>query len=257
MLTKRRNGQASRTSLQAHDGRRRSGARRPADLPAPLRPRPSAAWPRSARFQLGTVQKAAAISPPQPGRADRAQEEHLHPLLGRLHGDRRGPERRLDRAGAVLGQPVQPRHALRQGRQRARARAQRPPAEVPDEARRRPVGAHLLGGGDRGDRRQAPRDPRELGAGRPSTGWARPSSPTRAPTSSASSRRLWGTNNEDHQARICHSTTVAGVANTWGYGAMTNSYNDIRNCQDDAGPSAATRPRRTRSRCSTCSRARS
>jgi formate dehydrogenase major subunit len=39
---------------------------------------------------------------------------------------------------------------------------------------------------------------------------------------------FWGTNNVDHQARICHSTTVAGVANTWGYGAMTNSYNDIR-----------------------------
>ncbi|MGV3498754.1 MAG: molybdopterin-dependent oxidoreductase, partial [Hydrogenophaga sp.] len=30
---------------------------------------------------------------------------------------------------------------------------------------------------------------------------------------------FWGTNNCDHQARICHSTTVAGVANTWGYGA--------------------------------------
>src|ERR1700704_1170467 len=40
---------------------------------------------------------------------------------------------------------------------------------------------------------------------------------------------FWGTNNTDHQARICHSTTVTGVANTWGYGAMTNSYNDIRN----------------------------
>ncbi|ABG32421.1 formate dehydrogenase [Roseobacter denitrificans] len=39
----------------------------------------------------------------------------------------------------------------------------------------------------------------------------------------------WGTNNVDHQARICHSTTVAGVANTWGYGAMTNSYNDMHN----------------------------
>ena len=39
---------------------------------------------------------------------------------------------------------------------------------------------------------------------------------------------FWGTNNIDHQARICHSTTVAGVANTWGYGAMTNSVNDIR-----------------------------
>jgi formate dehydrogenase major subunit len=39
---------------------------------------------------------------------------------------------------------------------------------------------------------------------------------------------FWGTNNQDHQARICHSTTVSGVANTWGYGAMTNSFNDIR-----------------------------
>jgi len=40
---------------------------------------------------------------------------------------------------------------------------------------------------------------------------------------------LWGSNNTDHQARICHSTTVAGVAQTWGYGAMTNSYNDEQN----------------------------
>ena len=42
---------------------------------------------------------------------------------------------------------------------------------------------------------------------------------------------FWGTNNQDHQARICHSTTVTGVANTWGYGAMTNSFNDIRNAK--------------------------
>jgi len=42
---------------------------------------------------------------------------------------------------------------------------------------------------------------------------------------------FWGTNNTDHQARICHSTTVTGVANTWGYGAMTNSFNDIRNAK--------------------------
>jgi len=38
---------------------------------------------------------------------------------------------------------------------------------------------------------------------------------------------LWGSNNCDHQARICHSTTVAGVAQTYGYGAMTNSFNDL------------------------------
>ena len=63
------------------------------------------------------------------------------------------------------------------------------------------------------------------------SGWAAPSSPTRRPTSTASWRAFWGTNTVDHQARICHSTTVAGVANTWGYGAQTNSYNDIRNAK--------------------------
>ncbi len=42
---------------------------------------------------------------------------------------------------------------------------------------------------------------------------------------------FWGSNNTDHQARICHSTTVAGVANTWGYGAMTNSYNDMQSAK--------------------------
>jgi len=41
--------------------------------------------------------------------------------------------------------------------------------------------------------------------------------------------RLWGSNNTDHQARICHSTTVAGLGQTWGYGAMTGSYNDEQN----------------------------
>ena len=52
---------------------------------------------------------------------------------------------------------------------------------------------------------------------------------------------LWGSNNCDHQARICHSTTVAGVANTWGYGAMTNSYNDMQNskCAMYIGSNAA------------------
>ena len=40
---------------------------------------------------------------------------------------------------------------------------------------------------------------------------------------------FWGTNNVDNQARICHSTTVAGTAATFGYGAMTNSFNDMHN----------------------------
>ena len=91
--------------------------------------------------------------------------------------------------------------------------------------------AHQLGRGARRDQRQ---DARAAQAERPRF------------ASSSSARRkhnneqgyllrkwmtLWGSNNCDHQARICHSTTVAGVANTWGYGAMTNSYNDMQNAK--------------------------
>ncbi|MFW6017243.1 MAG: molybdopterin oxidoreductase family protein [Halapricum sp.] len=39
---------------------------------------------------------------------------------------------------------------------------------------------------------------------------------------------FYGTNNVDHQARICHSTTVSGLANTWGFGAQTNPLNDYQ-----------------------------
>jgi formate dehydrogenase major subunit len=67
---------------------------------------------------------------------------------------------------------------------------------------------------------------------------------------------FWGTNNVDHQARICHSTTVAGVANTWGYGAMTNSYNDIRNSKTIIfmGSNAAGAPARSPDRRATIAR---
>lgn len=40
---------------------------------------------------------------------------------------------------------------------------------------------------------------------------------------------FWGSNNTDHQARVCHSSTVAGVSNTWGFGCMTNTFNDMAN----------------------------
>lgn len=36
-------------------------------------------------------------------------------------------------------------------------------------------------------------------------------------------RRVFGTNNIDHCARLCHSSTVVGLAQTFGSGAMTNS----------------------------------
>jgi len=40
-------------------------------------------------------------------------------------------------------------------------------------------------------------------------------------------RAVVGTNNIDHCARLCHASTVAGLAGTLGSGAMTNSTNDI------------------------------
>jgi formate dehydrogenase alpha subunit len=40
-------------------------------------------------------------------------------------------------------------------------------------------------------------------------------------------RAVLGTNNVDHCARLCHAPTVAGLAQTFGSGAMTNSNSDI------------------------------
>ncbi len=44
-------------------------------------------------------------------------------------------------------------------------------------------------------------------------------------------RGVFGTNNIDHCARLCHSSTVVGLAETFGSGAMTNSID----CIDRAG----------------------
>jgi len=40
-------------------------------------------------------------------------------------------------------------------------------------------------------------------------------------------RQIIGTNNIDHCARLCHSSTVAGLAMTYGSGAMSNSIEDV------------------------------
>jgi formate dehydrogenase major subunit len=42
-------------------------------------------------------------------------------------------------------------------------------------------------------------------------------------------RAVFGTNNIDHCARLCHASTVAGLATTLGSGAMTNSISEIVN----------------------------
>lgn len=40
-------------------------------------------------------------------------------------------------------------------------------------------------------------------------------------------RAVIGTNNVDHCARLCHASTVAGLATTYGSGAMTNSIKEV------------------------------
>jgi formate dehydrogenase alpha subunit len=42
-------------------------------------------------------------------------------------------------------------------------------------------------------------------------------------------RAVMGTNHIDHCARLCHAPTVAGLAQSFGSGAMTNSINEVRN----------------------------
>ena len=42
-------------------------------------------------------------------------------------------------------------------------------------------------------------------------------------------RAVLGTNNVDHCARLCHAPSVAGLAQSFGSGAMTNSFDEFRN----------------------------
>ena len=44
-------------------------------------------------------------------------------------------------------------------------------------------------------------------------------------------RATIGTNNIDHCARTCHAPTVAGLARSFGSGAMTNSFKEFKNAK--------------------------
>ncbi|MFC1734878.1 formate dehydrogenase subunit alpha [Candidatus Hydrogenedentota bacterium] len=44
-------------------------------------------------------------------------------------------------------------------------------------------------------------------------------------------RAVLGTNNVDHCARLCHASTVAGLAQAFGSGAMTNSIDELRHAK--------------------------
>ena len=157
-------------------------------------------------------------------------QERLHPLLGWLHGHCRGGERHLDRAGACWDSPIN------RGSHCAKGAAVRD--DVPSDRRLRYPMKMVNGSWSRLSWAQAIDqigdkllDIRQK-AGPESVYWLGSAKFTNeAAYLNRKFAAFWGTNNSDHQARICHSTTVAGVANTWGYGAMTNSYNDIRNAR--------------------------
>ena len=122
-------------------GKRRS---RSSQLPAPFRPR--CRRPRRARHAVAGQRPQGRGRPAAASRRDAGDpQERLHALLGRLHGHRRGRQRRVDWPGAGLGQPDQSRLALLQGRGRARRRAERTPAALSDETRERRVEPNLRG----------------------------------------------------------------------------------------------------------------
>ena len=162
MLIKRKSQDAARTRLAGLAGGLTSGVmdRRTFLARSGLT---AAGGSRRRRADAGRGAPGRGDLGPGAGRRDHRAEEHVHPLFGGMHRPCGSAERCLDRSGAGLGEPDQPWHALRQGRFGARDRPWRAPGEIPDEARRRAVAAHLLGSGLRRDRRQDARDPGEVG----------------------------------------------------------------------------------------------
>ena len=131
-------------------------------------------------------------------------------------------------------------------------RARRPPPEISDEAGQRPVAADLLGSGHQRDRRQADGHPRASRARIPSTGSARPSSPTRAPTCSASSPPS-GARTRSTTRRASATRRRSRASPTPGATARRPTPTTTSATPRPCSSSAAIRPRRIRSRCSTCS----
>jgi formate dehydrogenase major subunit len=227
MLTKRKNGQAARSSLQAPIG---AGGPVPVDRRTFLRRSGLTVGGLATigAFQLGTVQKAEAISPPQPGVPIEIRKSVCtHCAVGcTVTAEVQN--------GVWTGQEPSWDSPINRGSHCAKGAAIR---EVVHGDRRLKYPMKLLNGqwtkitwdvaiNEIGDKLAEIR----AKSGADSVYWL--GSAKFSNEGAYLNRKFaafWGTNNSDHQARICHSTTVAGVANTWGYGAQTNSYNDIRN----------------------------
>src|SRR5207248_834497 len=185
---------------------------------------PRRAW----QFVSGCYPQGRGWSATVSRRVGDEAQERLHALLGRLHGHRRGGRWRVDRSGAGLGlTDHRGSHCCKGAAVRDDVhsdRRMRYPMKLVNGAWTRMSWDQAIG--EIGDKLLDIR----AKSGPESVYWLGSAKFTNE--AAYLNRKLaafWGTNNSDHQARICHSTTVTGVANTWGYGAMTNSYNDIRN----------------------------
>lgn len=227
MLTKRKSGQASRARLQTLIG---NAASAPMDRRTFLRRSGLAAGGMAAlgTFQLGTVKKAAAIAPPQPGVPIELKKSICtHCAVGcTVTAEVQN--------GVWTGQEPSWDSPINRGSHCAKGASVR---ELVHSDRRLKYPMRLVGGqwervswdeaiNGIGDKLLEIREK----SGPESVYWMGSAKFSNEGTYLFRKlAALWGTNNQDHQARICHSTTVAGVANTWGYGAMTNSFNDIRN----------------------------
>ncbi|MDX0468373.1 formate dehydrogenase subunit alpha [Sinorhizobium medicae] len=227
MLTKRKDRQESRTHLQTLTG---GMAAAPLDRRTFLRRSGLVAGGLAAlgSFQLGTVKKAAAISPPQPGVPIELKKSICtHCSVGCTvtaevqNGVWTGQEPSWDspfNRGSHCAKGASVRELVHSDRRL------RYPMKLVDGRWERTTWEEAING--IGDKLLEIREK----SGPESTYWMGSAKFSNEGTYLFRKlAALWGTNNQDHQARICHSTTVAGVANTWGYGAMTNSYNDIRN----------------------------
>ncbi|OQM73905.1 formate dehydrogenase subunit alpha [Manganibacter manganicus] len=227
MLTKRKSGQASRTRLQALAG---GLAAAPVDRRTFLRRSGLVAGGLAAlgTFQLGTVRKATAISHPEPGAPIELKKSICtHCSVGCTvtaevqNGVWTGQEPSWDspfNRGSHCAKGASVRELVHSDRRL------KYPMKLVDGQWERTTWDEAIN--SIGDKLLEIRKK----SGPESTYWMGSAKFSNEGTYLFRKlAALWGTNNQDHQARICHSTTVAGVANTWGYGAMTNSYNDIRN----------------------------
>ncbi len=229
MLTKRKSGQASRTKIGAMAAA--IGAQ-PIDRRTFLRQSGLAVGGLAAvgTFQLGTIRKAAAVSHPQPGvPVEIKKNVCTHCSVGcTVTAEVQN--------GVWTGQEPSWSSPINRGTHCAKGAAIR---ELVHSDRRLKYPLKLVNGqwerlsweqaiDEIGDKMLKIREE----AGADALYWLGSAKFTNeASYLMRKFAAFWGTNSVDHQARICHSTTVAGVANTWGYGAQTNSYNDIRNAK--------------------------